>query len=433
MKKPILFLTLLASFAQAQTPDPKMQWFADAKLGIFIHWGIFSPSEVEASWPFWQKKMPYDAYLAGRNGFTASRYQPEEWAKLFKRAGARYVVLTSKHHDGVALWDTKQNDLSIPNQTPARRDVLTPLMRAVEREGMKKGLYFSILDWSHPDYPIFTKDEKRYEPAQEPVRWASFVRFYQAQLGELQRLVNPDLWWFDGQWEQDAAAWRAAETRKQLLNFNPNAIINSRLRDHGDYSTPEQGLPLARPQKDFWELCMTMNSTWGYTRDPDYKSPYQLLMTFAEVIGNGGNLLLNVGPKADGTLPDEQVKLLEELGRWTTKHAKGIYATVAGLPGGYFYGPSTIARDSSALYLFVPAKTTAEQLLKGIDSPVKEIRVLGSGQKLSFREVPRREISLGAPPVVYFRIPEAAQDALLTVIEVIPEGHLRISRSRGHE
>ncbi|MFQ5447717.1 MAG: alpha-L-fucosidase, partial [Saprospiraceae bacterium] len=168
-----------------------MAWFKDAKLGIFIHWGIYAVDGVDESWSFFNGYLSHEDYMKQLDGFTAEDYDPVQWAKLIKESGARYAVITAKHHDGVALWDTRLSDLSVPKRTPAKRDVLTPFVQALRQQKLKAGLYFSLLDWSHEDYPNFTKEEKRYE--QDSVRWNRFRRFFQGQLTELRDQFNPDL------------------------------------------------------------------------------------------------------------------------------------------------------------------------------------------------------------------------------------------------
>jgi len=172
------------------------------------------------------------------------------------------------------------------------------------------------------------------------------------QIEEIGKNFNPDLYWFDGDWEQSAEKWKAEEIRKMILDRNPSAIINSRLQGYGDYATPEQGLPVIRPRDKYWELCMTINDSWGYQpNDREFKSPAKIIKIFAECLSKGGNLLLDIGPKADGSIPKEEVTVLKELGKWTKKHSEAIYATEGGLPAGFFYGPTTLSKDSTILYL----------------------------------------------------------------------------------
>ncbi|MCK5775692.1 MAG: alpha-L-fucosidase, partial [Bacteroidales bacterium] len=344
-KNILLALVVLLSFSQLkaqETEIPKeerLAWFKDAKLGIFIHWGIYSVKGIDESWSFFNGYIPYDEYMKQGDGFTAKNYDPKAWAKLIKESGAKYTVITSKHHDGMALWNSKQSDLNVVKSTKAKRDLLTPFTEAVRDEGLKLGLYYSLLDWSAPDYPNFLRDKKRYE--NDPKRWAKFTKFNFGQLKEIAK-YQPDLYWFDGDWEQTAEMWKAKEIRALLLKGNPHTIINSRLQGYGDYSTPEQGVPITKPKDNYWELCMTMNDSWGYQgNDNNYKSTNQIIRIFVDCISMGGNLLLDIGPKPDGTIPDEQVAILKGLGRWTKKHETAIYGTRAGIPKAHFTGGYT--------------------------------------------------------------------------------------------
>ncbi|PVD50096.1 alpha-L-fucosidase [Terrimonas sp.] len=435
MKKLLLFianLVLLYLSVNAQTTESnKMQWFKDAKLGIFIHWGIYAVDGVDESWAFYNKKMPYNDYMKQLNGFTAKNYDPEAWAQLIKETGARYAVITTKHHDGIALWDTKANNMSTAKLTPARRDVLTPFFTAIRNAGLKAGAYFSILDWSHQDYTGFTKDSSRYQIKNDTMRWKRYLSFYQKQIKELSDNYNPDLFWFDGDWEHSAEEWQADKVRSMILQHNPNAIINARLTGRGDYDTPEQNFPVTRPSR-VWELCMTSNNNWGYHPDDSvYKTPYELITIFTDVIGNGGNLLFDIGPRENGWIPTEQVNLLKELGKWTNKHSTAIFNTVAGLPSGHFYGASTLSKDSSTLYLFVPAKNAGKLVIKGLNNKINSIKILGSDQQLNHKIVGKISWS-PVPGLVYIdNIPEAAMDEYMTVLELKLDGPLKLYRGKG--
>ncbi|HRF37231.1 MAG TPA: alpha-L-fucosidase, partial [Saprospiraceae bacterium] len=196
----ILFALLLAAAlpASAQQPsdDRKMQWFADAKLGIFIHAGIYSVKGVDESWSFYNKKISHAEYMQQLNGFTLSKYDPAAWADLIQQSGARYAVITTKHHDGVAMYDTRMNRLSSLHATPARRDMIAPLFDELRKRNIKTGAYYSLIDWTHPDYPGFLKDSNRYEIKNDPARWNRFRRFFQGQIDEIGERFQPDLWWF---------------------------------------------------------------------------------------------------------------------------------------------------------------------------------------------------------------------------------------------
>ncbi|MGJ1227368.1 alpha-L-fucosidase [Sphingobacterium siyangense] len=366
--------------AQNNVSTQKMDWFEDAKLGIFIHWGIYSVDGISESWSFFNNYINHDNYINQLNGFTAKDYKPKEWAKLIKEAGAKYTVITTKHHDGISMWNTKADKaITTLQDAAAKQDVITPFVKAIQEEGLHTGLYYSLPDWSHPYYDVFTRNRKRYELKGEPTRWDNYVKYYQKQLTELSEHYKPELLWFDGDWEHSAEEWKAKETLNLLRKYNPNIIINSRLNHHGDYDTPEQGIPVTRPDAKFWELCYTMNDSWGYQPfDKKYKSPNMIIRTLVDCISMGGNLLLDIGPKADGTIPEEQLNILKQLGRWTHKHGAAIYGTRAGIPFANYGGKSALSKDGKTLYLYV-YEQKPELQLKGLvnHSAIKSISVVG--------------------------------------------------------
>lgn len=397
-------------------------WFPDAKLGIFIHYGIYAVDGVAESWSFWNNSVPYDKYMKQLDGFTASKYDPEAWAALFERVGAKYAVLTTKHHDGVALWDTKANDLSVVKKTPAGRDLITPYVEALHRHNLKVGFYYSHLDWSHPDYATIypTRDSEeqtgteRYKNrfsypekgAENPEAWKRFLEFHGKQLEELStQFGDVDIYWFDGEWERDPEQFDMAGLREKLQAWQPKAIFNSRLLDHGDYATPEQGIPIVPPEGP-WEFCVTVNDSWGYQgQDHNHKSVRQLVRMFAETIGMGGNMLLDIGPNEDGSLQPEQVARLEGLGDWIRPHAEAIYGTIAGLPAGLFYGASTFSRDRKTLYLFVFDMPIDQIAVKGLKVKPNRISCLGSGEDLTSNMIG----GLGETPgILWIDVPKEA-------------------------
>ena len=437
----IMLLSLqTATNAQTDTND-KMQWFNDAKLGIFIHWGVYAVDGTRESWAFFRGEVPYDEYMNQAERFTARNYNPEKWAILFKEAGARYAVLTTKHHDGMALWDTKMSDLNVVKKTPAGRDLVGPYCDALRKHGLKVGLYFSHLDWSHPDYAsiappdVLFKDDRNpyaYPPKgkEDILKWESFLKFHRGQLHELMINYQPDLLWFDGAWERSNQQWKMKELRDSIFTWKDDVIVNSRLSGYGDYETPEQALPITKPDEK-WELCMTLNRSWGYRQsDTNYKSPREIIRTFTEVFTNGGNLLLDVGPMEDGTIPDEQVFRLKELGSWISKHEEAVYPVVAGLPEGHFYGPTALSPDSTTIYLYLFNQPVEYIALKGIKNKIKSISVVGTGETL------KHKISGGAnwldiPGIIQIDVPEK-QDKYTTVIAVNLEKPLELYHGPGY-
>ena len=435
----LLLATLFLQPSRAQqlppeTPEEKaerMRWFDSAKLGIFIHWGIYAVDGVSESWSFYNNYLPYDQYMAQKKGFTAAKYDPAAWVRLIKESGAQYTVITSKHHDGVALWDTKASDLSVVKQTPARRDLLTPFVKEVRRQDLKLGLYYSLLDWSHPDYPNFTKTTTRYSIADDPQRWQRFVDFDFAQLRELTKAYKPDLWWFDGDWEQTAETWHAPEIVSMLRSDNPKTVINSRIQGYGDYGTPEQGVPTVRPEDRYWELCYTINDSWGFQHtDVNFKTPFMVLRTFVDCLSQGGNLLLDIGPREDGTIPEEEVAVLRELGRWTAKHKEAVYATRAGIPADCVQGYTTLNEAGDILYIYLPYKPVGPVEVKGIMNQVNRVWVVGNGAMLNYK-IYNKNYWSEIPGLLEIDVPKQALDSSITVLAVLLDGPVKLYREAG--
>lgn len=374
-----IFLFIPLRSQELNSNENKMEWFADAKLGIFIHWGIYSVNGISESWSFFNNYINHENYMKQLDGFTASNYRPEDWVQLIKNSGAKYAVITSRHHDGVSLWDSKANhSITIPKNTPAQKDVLTPFVSELKKAGLRTGLYYSLPDWSHPDYDVFTRTQKRYELSQKPEKWQDFIQYYRLQLHELMTAYQPDLLWFDGDWEHNPDEWKSQQTLNKLRQQSKNIIVNSRLSNLGDYLTPEQGVPVVTPESQYWELCYTMNDSWGYQPvDINYKSSNMLIRTLVDCISMGGNLLLSIGPKEDGTIPEVQIQILKDIGRWTSKHAEAIYGTRRGIPFENFRGKSSLSKDKKTLYLYVDAKQNLSKLF-GILSKPKKVEVIGS-------------------------------------------------------
>lgn len=422
---------------------PMQPWFPDAKLGIFVHYGIYAVDGVPESWSFYDGRVSREQYMKQLAGFTAARYEPEAWARLFARAGARYAVLTARHHDGVALWDTAQRGLSVARDTPAGRDLVAGYADALRAEGLKVGLYYSHSDWSHPDYPTVRHPHPETAPvpvndnrfsapapgAEDPAAWRRYLAYRDAQVRELTTRYRPDLLWFDGEWERSEEQWGIGELADQILAVNPATVLNARMLSRGDYATPEQGVPMRAPDGP-WELCLTINESWGYQGDDhSHKSVGQLVRYFAETIGAGGNLLLDVGPREDGTITGEQTVRLEGLGDWIARHAPAVYGTVAGLPAGHHYGPSTLSADRRTLYLTcfdTPRETVS---VRGLRTAVRRVTVVSTGVELAHR------VTGGlheVPGVLWIDAPEPAQsDPYATVLALELDGELDLYRGTG--
>lgn len=419
MKTKLIAISLLCltqfSTVDAQTQpvvEDKMEWFGEAKLGVFIHWGIYSVNGISESWAFFNNYINHPRYMKQLEGFTAKNYSPASWVELIKNSGAKYSVITTRHHDGVSLWDSKaKGSITTVQHSSARKDVLSPFVKELKKSGLKTGLYYSLPDWSHPNYDIATRTKKRYELKAQPRKWNQFVQYYQDQLRELSLQYQPDLIWFDGDWEHNADEWKSQSTLDLLKKYNKNIIINSRLNHLGDYETPEQGIPVLAPKSKYWELCYTMNDSWGYQPyDLHYKSPNMIVKTLADVISMGGNLLIDIGPKEDGTLPVQQVEVLENLGRWTKKYAPAVYGTERGIPNDYFRGKSAMSKDKKKLFLYLEENKKLVHLL-GIKSPISEVKLIGEkGEKIPFSQESNGNVLLDTSTINF--------DPDITVLEI---------------
>ncbi len=427
MLTPILLNSQSKAGLDTLEHEKKMEWFKDAKLGVFIHWGIYAVDGISESWSFFNGYISHEDYLKQTKGFTAKNYDPDYWARLIKESGAKYAVITTKHHDGFALWNTKYGTLNAVKNSKAKRDLLAPFVKALRKYNIKVGFYFSLPDWSSDLYTDHTRKIKRYTIEENPKRWKKFLKYYKGQLKELAELYNPDLWWFDGDWEHSAEEWDAENVKKMLLKYNPHVIFNSRLKNNGDYATPEQGLPLHKPKSKYWELCMTMNESWGYQpTDTHYKSSQQILDIFVDCLYKGGNLLLDIGPKADGTIPEDQIQILKDIGRWNKKHKPAIYGTEAGIPCNYFYGPTTLSKDKKTLYVFVrDIPKDGKVLLKGIKNKIQRIFVVGNGAILSHKVFSKVYWS-AYPGLLYIDIPKQAIDQNYTVLAIMLDGKINL-------
>lgn len=370
-------------------------WFDAARLGMFIHWSHCSTRGWELSWPLVGgtfnlphcQDIPAEEYHANAPSFAPNAGIAAEWARAAKRAGMGYAVLTTKHHDGFALFDTALSEHSAPRV--CGRDLVREYVDAMRAEGLRVGFYYSLSDWHHADYPAFVDSARPYRFGRQqqptPGQWERYLAFLFGQIREL--LTNygqVDLLWFDGGWERSEEQWRSRELEALIRELQPGIVINDRLPGVADYTTPEQFVP-ARPPEGRWETCETMNESWGWNpADADLKTPRQLVHTLCEVAGRGGNLLLNVGPKGDGHLPPEQALRLEALGAWMRRNAESIVGTSPGLEPWQWYGPST--RRGSTVYLHLLSRPYDTVTVRGVKvRSVQSVREVATGRELAWR------------------------------------------------
>ena len=371
-------------------------WFDVARFGMFVHWGHSSQRGCELSWPLvggnpalpMCGNIPVEEYHSTAATFDPQGFDASELARLAKRAGMEYAVLTAKHHDGYAMFHTRLSEFSVEH-SPCRRDIVQEFVEAVRTEGLRVGLYFSLSDWHHPDYPPFTEADKPYTamrwPRPSPEQWERYIEFMHGQVREL--LTNYgriDLLWFDGGWERQPEQWRGKELVEMIRAVQPEIVINDRLPGFGDYETPEQFVPAQPPERP-WEVCLTMNESWGYNpADGHYKSSLEVVQTLCEITGRGGRLLLNVSPMGDGRLPPEQTERLDDVTRWMAANGEAIAGTAPGLEAWQFYGPST--RKGDTVYLHLLMRPYGPVTVRGIRiKRVRSVRVLASGREVPFR------------------------------------------------
>lgn len=399
---------------------------------MFIHWGIASQRGWELSWPLVGgvgalpdgQSVSTEEYFAAASTFNPVKWDARGLARMAKRAGMQYAVFTAKHHDGFAMFHTAQSDYSI-EYSPFKRDIVREYTDAFRAEGLKVGLYYSLIDWHHSDYPRFTETDKPYKwgnwRRSTPEQWNRFIEFMFAQMREL--LTNYgkiDLLWFDGGWERTPDEWKAREFVELIHSLQPEVVMNDRIPGYGDYQTPEQAVPARAPDGP-WETCLTINNSWGYNpSDTDYKSTRSLIHTLCEVAGKGGNLLLNVSPMGDGAMAPEQVERLDAIGEWMGRNAESIVGTDPGLEPWQFYGPST--RRGNRVYLHCVMKPYESVSVRGVKvRRVGEARPLSSKIPLKVRRrIAAADMLFNSDPVgeLVILTPDSALDSLATVIAV---------------
>ncbi|MFM7142683.1 MAG: alpha-L-fucosidase [Alphaproteobacteria bacterium] len=413
--------------------DDDGSWFAGARSGIFVHWSHASVRGLEVSWPLvggapWAdhpQAVPVDQYHATASSFAPRPGAARDWMRAARRARARYAVLTAKHHDGFALFPSEAAEFGVGTTLPGR-DLVGEFVEAARAEGIRPGLYFSLPDWHHPDYPAFRDEDRPYSfgrrPRPTPEQWDRYLAVLFAQLRELlTRYGRIDLLWFDGGWERSAPEWRAEEIERMVRDLQPGIVLNDRLPGVGDYATPEQIVPANAPAGP-WETCLTMNETWGWNPDDRaWKSARDLVHALCETASRGGNLLLNVSPRDDGSLPPEQVERLDAIGGWLDAHGESIFDTGPGLEPWQFHGPST--RKGNRVFLHLVMRPYESVVVRGV--PIRRVasaRELRTGRALEFAtrcSVPDRIFNQDPTGEVSIRLPEDAIDPLATVVELV--------------
>ena len=369
--------------------DARVQWFQEARFGMFIHWGLYAlPARGE--WVRSIERMPESEYLPYFRSFSAPDFDPKAWAKAAKAAGMKYAVLPAKHHDGFCLFDSQYTDYKATN-TPFGRDAVREFLDAFRAEGLRVGLYYSLLDWHHPDYPhadAHHPDREQPGVTNEGRDFDRYLDYMHAQIRELcTNYGKIDIFWFDFSYDQmKGEAWRATKLVRMVRSLQPGVLIDNRLEGSGegfgsllsgapseysgDFVCPEQiippqGIQDANGRDVTWEACVTMNNNWGYcAQDHCFKPASMLIRKLVECVSKGGNFLLNVGPDERGRIPAESQAILKEIGQWMDKNGESIYGCgKAGIPKPEY---GRLTRRGNTLYYHLMDAPIGYMALDGI-------------------------------------------------------------------
>jgi alpha-L-fucosidase len=401
---------------QAATRADRMKWWHEAKFGMFIHWGLYSVIG-QHEWAMEFEGIPIAQYEKVARHFHPKPNAARDWARLAKKAGMKYMVMTTKHHEGFCHWDSKLTDYNAVKQGPGR-DLVREYVDAARAEGLRVGFYYSLMDWHHPDGAKCKTDE------------AARKRFVEYTHGLIRELLTNygkiDVLWYDVSWPLDRAGWESDRMNEMVFALQPEIIVNNRNQMEGDFSTPEQKIEAAAEGRA-WESCMTLNDSWGFNRyDDGWKTPKTVVNNLATCARGGGNYLLNIGPMPDGSIPPETVEVLETVGKWMETNGKVIYTAERGQLA--TNAGANFTRSGNTLYIhqhYWPGHTPAAEWLEfyqpesvialgGLKAKVLSAKILKTGQKVKFTQ---DELT-----VRFTGLPVAAPDQPVTVIEVECDG-----------
>jgi alpha-L-fucosidase len=387
-----------------ETPEQsrRLTWWHAAKFGMFIHFGLYSAHERH-EWAMESEAIPIDEYQGFTSLYRPSADAPRTWAKLAKTAGMKYMVLTSKHHEGFCNWDTKLTNYNAMRQGP-KRDVLRDYVEAARAEGLRVGFYYSLMDWHHPDGARCLTDE------------AARHRFVEYTHGLIRELLTNygkiDVLWYDVPWPLDRVGWESDKMNRMVFTLQPDIVVNNRNRLPGDFSTPEQKV-VAETGGRAWESCMTLNDSWGFQRaDDNWKTPRTVIRNLIACARDGGNYLLNIGPMPDGSIPTESVRVLSEVGAWMRANGDSIYHSEFCQPHSSNYADFT--RSGNTLYMHVHFWPGSDVSISGLKVRVLSAKLLRSGANLKVSQDPYRTHLTG--------LSESAPDSPITTIALECDG-----------
>ncbi|MFT4512978.1 MAG: alpha-L-fucosidase [Planctomycetota bacterium] len=425
--------------------DERMDWWRDARFGMFLHWGLYAipagkwaERDNHGEWIRTTAEIPRDTYAKFQPQWNPVDFDADEWARMAKHAGMKYVVITSKHHDGFCLFDSAVSEWDVGN-TPHGRDIMQELSDACRRHGIKFCTYHSIMDWHHPDYLPRRGWEK--DRSTQGADFDRFERYLHAQVTEVIQRYRPAVMWFDGEWEKTWTHERGVRLFELCRKLAPEMIVNNRVDVHrqgmqgfsgsteavGDFDTPEQEIPATGLPGVDWESCMTMNGHWGWNAtDTRWKSDRDLIRNLIDIASKGGNYLLNVGPRADGKFPPQSVARLASIGDWMSVNGEAIGGTTASIFESLPFGRCTVKTNTSntKLYLHVfdwPSNGTL--VLPGLANTVDRAYLLSEPNQ------PLTVATNGNSPGATVRLPAVAPDAIASVVVVEVRGKATVFRT----
>jgi alpha-L-fucosidase len=378
----------------------RMKWWHEARFGMFIHWGLYSVLGRH-EWAMENEGIPVAEYEQIALRFKPKPNAARDWARLAKQTGQKYMVMTTKHHEGFCHFDTRLTDYCAPKKGPGR-DLVKEFVEAVRAEGLRVGFYYSLMDWHHPDGARCATDEQARR---------RFVDYIHGQIREL--LTNYgkiDVLWYDVAWPLDAQGWESEKMNEMVFQLQPEIVVNNRNQLPGDFATPEQRITA---DQRAWESCMTLNDSWGYNRgDDNWKPPKTVVRNLITCAHDTGNYLLNIGPRADGSIPEESVRIFGSVGKWMERNGAAIYQSEKCQPKTSNYAGFT--RKGNTLYMHVyfwPGNTVS---LGGLRNKVKAVRLSASGAEVKFDQDDFRLKMTG--------LPEKAPDDPVTTLAIECDG-----------
>jgi len=395
--------------------DRRMQWWHEARFGMFVHFGLYSVLGRH-EWAMEEEGIPVAEYQLLARQFNPAPHAARAWAKLAKTAGMKYMVMTTKHHEGFCLFDTKLTDYCAPKQA-AGRDLVAEYVEAARSEGMRFGFYYSLMDWHHPDGARCRNDEAARR---------RFVDYIHGQVRELcSNYGKVDVLWYDVNWPLSPEGWESVNMNKMVRQLQPDILINNRSGIPEDFTTPEQEIRAASTP---WEACMTMNDSWGYQRaDDNWKSPKTIVRNLLSCTRDQGNYLLNIGPRPDGSIPDPSIEILTSVGKWMDSYSDLIHRADRCQVGRSEFADFT--RRGNTLFIhayFWPGDTLA---IGGLEQKVLSAKMFATGEPVQFIQEPFR--------VRFIGLQTTAPDPIARVLAVECDGEptqnqmaIRIGRKR---